>query len=43
MTSSSVRAPELCYFPAVMRKFVFLVLAFVVAFQASWTLAAPYC
>jgi hypothetical protein len=43
MTSSSVRAPELCYSPAVMRKFVFLVLAFVVAFQASWTLAAPYC
>ncbi len=43
MTSSSVRAPELCYFRASMRKLVFLVLAFVVAFQASWTLAAPYC
>jgi len=26
-----------------MRKLVFLVLAFVLAFQASWTLAAPYC
>ncbi len=43
MTSSSVRAPELCYFHVCMRKLVFLALVFVVAFQASWTLAAPYC
>lgn len=43
MTSSSVRAPELCYFPSPMRNLAILVLAFVVALQASWALAAPYC
>ncbi|MFM1991656.1 MAG: cobalt-zinc-cadmium resistance protein CzcI [Pseudomonadota bacterium] len=26
-----------------MRRLVFLVLAFLVAFQASWAMAAPYC
>ncbi len=43
MTSTEVRAPELCYFPAAMRKLVLFLLAFIVAFQASWALAAPYC
>jgi hypothetical protein len=43
MTSSNVWATRLCYFGASMRRLAFLVLAFIVAFQASWALAAPYC